>query len=281
LLIGTHWLIGIRLAKQGSTPCRHKGAYRLSSLGIAFVTLACMLGGLFLGLFLRKVLPDHHTKDDSKDMMKTAAGMMATLVALIIGLLVSSAKGTFDQTNSGITQSGAKIITLDHILARYGPEANGVRELLKSVVATGMERIWPSGASHKVNLAEAEKATGMEDVYDQLRALTPKNDSQIYLKSQALQLGADLLQSRWMLVEQSQNQLPTVFLCVLTFWLTVLFTGFGMLAPRNLTAVSGLAVCALSMAGAVLLILELNRPLEGTIKVSNAPLQKALSFMGK
>ena len=253
----------------------------MSSLAIAFVTLACMLGGMTLGLLLRHFLPDHHTKDDSKDIMKTAAGMMATLVALIIGLLVSSAKSTFDQTNSSITQSGAKLITLDHVLSRYGPEANGVRQHLKSVVIAGMERIWPGDNAHKTSLEEAAKAAGMEEVYDKIRALTPKDESHQYLKSQALQLGSDLMQSRWMLVEQSQSQLPPVFLCVLVFWLTVLFAGFGLLAPRNLTAISGLSICAVSMAGAILLILELNRPLEGAIKVSNAPLQKALDFMGK
>ena len=240
-----------------------------------------MFGGLLLGLLLRQLLPEHHTKDDSKDIMKTAAGMMATLVALIIGLLVSSAKSAFDQTSASITQGGAKIITLDHILSRYGPAANGAREQLKDVVASGIERVWPTDGAHKVDLAAAAKTAGMEDVYDKIRELTPKDESQQYLKSQALQLGADLMQSRWMLVEQSQNQLPPVFLGVLTFWLTVLFTAFGMLAPRNLTAISGLSICALSMAGAILLILELNRPLEGAIKASSAPLQKALSFIGK
>jgi hypothetical protein len=253
----------------------------VSSLQIAAIILACMLGGTLLGLLFRHFLPDHHIRDDSKDVLKTVAGMMATLVALIIGLLVSSAKSSFDQTSASITQGGAKIITLDHILARYGPEARGVRDLLAQTVADGVERIWPTDGVHKTDLAGAEKVAGMEDVYDKIRELSPKNESQQYLKGQAQQLGADLMQSRWMLVEQSQNHLPAVFLVVLTFWLTVLFAGFGLLAPRNLTALTGLFICALSMAGAIFLILELNRPLEGAIKVSDAPLRKALTFIGK
>jgi hypothetical protein len=126
-----------------------------------------------------------------------------------------------------------------------------------------------------------EAATGMADVYNKIRKLSPKNDSQRYLHSQALQLSADMMQSRWMLIEQSQNNLPTVFLVVLTFWLTVLFAQFGLLAPRNLTAISALFICAISMSGAIFLILELNHPLEGTIKVSSAPLHKSLSLIGK
>lgn len=253
----------------------------MSSLVIAFIILACMLGGMLLGLRLRQVLPEHHTRDDSKDIVKTAAGMMATLVALIIGLLVSSAKNSFDVTNTGMTQGAARIITLDHFLSRYGPEAKGVREHLRRVVAAGIELIWPSNTTKRADLTGLEAGTGMEDICDEIRDLAPQNESQQYLKSQALQLGADLMQSRWLVIEQSQNDLPAIFLVVLTFWLTVLFATFGLSAPRNLTAISALAICAVSMAGAVFLILELNHPLEGTIKVSSAPLLKALSVIGK
>jgi hypothetical protein len=121
----------------------------------------------------------------------------------------------------------------------------------------------------------------MADVYNKIREHSPKNESQKYLQSQVLQLSADMMQSRWMLIEQSQTNLPRIFLVVLTFWLTVLFTQFGLLAPRNLTAMSALFICGISMSGVIFLILELNQPLEGTIKVSSAPLHKALSLIGK
>ena len=248
---------------------------------IAFIILACMLSGMALGSYLRLVLPDDHTQADSKDILMTSAGMMATLIALIIGLLVTSAKGTYDDTTSSITQGGAKIITLDYYLSHYGPEAKEVRELLRQAIASGIERIWPDESTHGADLAKMETATEMADVYNRIRELSPKNESQKYLQTQALQIGADMMQSRWMLIEQSQTNLPRIFLVVLTFWLTVLFAQFGLLAPRNRTAKSALFICALSMSGAIYLILELNNPLEGTIKVSSAPLHKALSIIGK
>ena len=248
---------------------------------IAFIILACMLCGMALGSYLRLVLPEHHTQADSKDILMTSAGMMATLIALIIGLLVTSAKGTYDETNSSITQGGAKIITVDYYLSHYGPEAKEVRELLRQAVASGIERIWPDESRQGADLAKMETATEMADVYNKIRELSPKNDSQKYLQTQALQIGADMMQSRWMLIEQSQTNLPRIFLIVLTFWLTVLFVQFGLLAPRNRTAKSALFICALSMSCAIYLILELNNPLEGTIKVSSAPLHKALSIIGK
>jgi len=180
-----------------------------------------------------------------------------------------------------ITQTGAKIITLDYYLSRYEPEAKEVQELLPQAIASGIERIWPNESKHGADLAKMESETEMADVYDKIRELSPKNDSQKYLQTQALQLIDDIMQSRWMVIEQSQTNLPGAFLVVLTFWLTVLFAQFGLLAPRNRTAMSALLICAISMSGAIFLILELNQPLEGTIKVSSAPLHKALLLIGK
>jgi len=247
----------------------------------AFIILACMLCGMVLGSYLRLVLPDEHTQADSKDILLTSAGMMATLIALIIGLLVTSAKGNYDDTTSGITQSAAKIITLNYYLTHYGPETKEVRELVRQATDSAIERIWPNESRQGADLAKMEESTVTADVYTKLRELSPQNDSQKYLQSQALQIGADVMQSRWMLIEQSQIKLPRIFLSVLTFWLTVLFVQFGLLAPRNMTAKTALFICALSVSGAIYLILELNNPLEGTIKVSSAPLQKALFLIGK
>jgi ethanolamine transporter EutH len=112
-----------------------------------FIIFAFMLSGILLGSCLRYVLPEHHTQADSKDILMTASGMMATLVALIIGLLVSSANNSFDITNAGITQEGAKVITLDYYLSRYGSEAKGEWKLLRQALVSGIERIWPNESS--------------------------------------------------------------------------------------------------------------------------------------
>ncbi len=253
----------------------------MSAQLVALIIFAFMLSGMALGSYLRLVLPDDHTQADSKDILIAAAGTMATLIALIVGLLVTSAKSTYDDTNSTLTRNGAKIITLDYYLSGYGPEAKEVRELLRQATASGIKRIWPDEGTHGADLAKMETESDMAQVYNGIRGLSPQNDAQKYLQTQALQIGADMMLSRWMIIEQSQTNLPGMFLVVLTFWLTVLFVQLGLLAPRNRTALSALSVCALSMAGAIFLILELNHPLEGRIKVSSAPMQKALSLIGK
>jgi hypothetical protein len=253
----------------------------VSSLLIAFIILVCMLSGVLLGMRLRCVLPEHHTQGDSKDIMITAAGTMATLVALIIGLLLSSAKDSFDSTAARFTDGGAKVITLDYILSSYGAETQTVRANLRAAMASNIASIWPADSSQPVDLTVLDNATMMAEIYNKILELSPQNGSQKYLKTEALRLSAEVMQSRWMFIEQSQNKLPPAFLVVLGFWLTFLSVQFGLLAPRNPTTLSALFVCALSISSAIFFILELNQPLEGIIKVPSAAMHKAFSLIEK
>ena len=252
-----------------------------SSLTIALISLACLSGGILLGAVLRAFLPEHHLRDDSKDVVKTAAGLILTLAALVLGLLVSSAKGSFDTMSSGITQAGAKIILLDRVLARYGPEAKEVRNLLRYNVAATIERVWPTEKTRVKDLGTLEVNTGIEDVHARIRELSPQNESQRSIQSEAQEIDSNLQQTRWLLIEETQSTLPTALIAILIFWLTVLYVSFGLFAPRNATAMTALFICALSIAGSIFLIQELNRPVEGFIKISSAPLHKALDIIGK
>src|SRR4051794_35635746 len=149
----------------------------MSSFVATFIALASMGAGMVLGSLLRRRLPDAHLRDDSKDVVKTASGMIATLIALVIGLLVSSAKSSFDEANAGITEMGARIIMLDRLLGRLGPEAAPIRGRLREAVAAGVERIWPTTRGPKGGLAAVEKATGLEDVQEAIRRLTPRDEA--------------------------------------------------------------------------------------------------------
>jgi hypothetical protein len=253
----------------------------MNSLTIGFISAGCVFGGVLLGMLLQKVLPQHHLASDSKDTVKVGAGMLATLTALVLGLLVSSAKGSFDAMNAGIAQTGAKIIQFDHILADYGPETKEVREQLRHTVASVIERIWPEKKGGVGGLRALESVDAAETLQAKLRELTPKNDLQKSLLTQASQIGSDVLQTRLLLMEGQQNTLPTSFLVLLIFWLTGLFISFGLFAPRNGTVLAVLLICALSVSSAIFLVLEMDRPLDGFIKASNAPLRKAVELIGK
>jgi Protein of unknown function (DUF4239) len=253
----------------------------MASLVTALITLASICAGTVLGSLVRSRLPDHHLRDDSRDVVKTASGMIATLVALVIGLLVSSSKSTYDQASAGVTQIGAKAILLDRVLERYGPETKAIRKRMSEGIAASVERLWPTDPGLNPSVAAVEQTTGMDDVHDLIMQLAPADEAHRILRSHALATCIELAQSRWLIIEQAQTTLPAAFLAMLIFWLTVLFASLGLLAPRNATTWCCLFVCAVSMAGAIYLILEMNRPLEGAVQISPAPLQKALSVIDK
>src|SRR5476649_1599584 len=106
----------------------------MSSFTISLISVACIFGGALFGIFLRGIMPKHHLLDDSRETIKVGSGMIATLAALVLGLLVGSSKGSFDATNTLVTQAAAKTIMLDGLLANYGPEAKPAREHLRHAV---------------------------------------------------------------------------------------------------------------------------------------------------
>jgi hypothetical protein len=247
---------------------------------IGWIVFACVFGSALIGMSLRKVLPDHHLSTESKDVVKLGIALIATMAALVLSLLLSSAKSSFDQHNAEFAQMAANIVLLDRLLAHYGTEAKPARESLRGSVETALAQIWPDQNFHPSQLAPA--STAPEALYETIQSLPPKTDLQRSLQSQALTTATGLAQQRWLLFARAtESPIPTPFLVVLVFWLCMIFASFGLYAPGNLTVVTTLGVCALSVAGAIFLILELALPFVGVIRVSSAPLSSALAQLGR
>jgi hypothetical protein len=205
-------------------------------------------------------------------------GLTATMAALVLALLIASAKSSYDAQRSEVTQISANIILLDRVLAHYGPETKDARALLRQSVAGMIDRIWPEDHSKVAkSLPTADRA---EDFFDKVQELSPQNEVQRALQAQALKMSIDLGQTRWLLFEQSGRSIPMPFLVLLIFWVTIIYVSFGLFAPPNATVIATLFVCALSVSGAVVLILELDRPFGGLVQISSAPPRNALAHLG-
>jgi hypothetical protein len=211
--------------------------------------------------------------------VKLGIGLIGTMAALVLGLLIASAQGSYDTRRGELTTMAAKLVLLDRMLAHYGPETKDSRDLLRRSVVRMMDRIWPAENSRPTQLEPT--AAGAEPLYDKINALGPHNDAQRSIQAQALSMTVEIGQMRWLLFEQSGSSISTPFLVVLVFWLAIIFAGFGMFAPTNSTAVGVFFVCALSVAGAIFLILELDQPFQGLIQISSAPMRTALAHLGK
>ena len=255
----------------------------MNGTAIGIVVLACTFGGAVIGLFLRKALPGHHLDSDSRDTIKVGIGLIATMTALLLGLVTASAKSSFDAMDTTVKQTAIQILTLDRLLARYGPETNEIRQGLKQGVGARIDMIWPHDSAKPVgvNPMPSGSAPMAERLTDAIRSLKAKDDAQRALQSRAVDIAESLLQARWMVLAGAENSIPFPFLVILVFWLTIVFVSFGLFAPRNATVITALFVCSVSVAAALFLVLEMESPLTGFIQVSPDPLRHALSALGK
>jgi Protein of unknown function (DUF4239) len=260
----------------------------LSSLAIACVVFACVLTGTFVGMLVARALPEHHVSGDSKDAVKQGLALIATLTALVLGLLVATTKGTFDSQSTAVKEMAANLVLLDRVLDRYGSETKDTRsetketrELIPRVVRVILQQMWPENNGQAANLTADEVRVAGEALFDRISALKPETDTQRLLKSRALEIAISLAQTRQRLLAQKESSIPVPFLVVLGFWLTVLFGCYGLLAPRNLTVIMILIVCMLSVSGALFLVLEMDRPFEGIVRVPSAPLRAVLDRLGE
>jgi hypothetical protein len=250
----------------------------VSPTEISAIVFACIFGSAMLGMWLRGVLPEHHLNPETKDLVKLGVGLIGTMAALLLGLLVASAKSSYDARGSELTQFAANTILLDRVLAHYGPETADLRRILKIAMTGFVDQVWPKAGKREGGI---DAQTGREIIFDKIQELTPHSDSQRTLQSQAEALAMNLGQTRWLLFAQSGSAISTPFLVVVVFWLCVLFVSFGLFAPHNATAVVTLLVSAISIAGALFLIPELDHPFSGLIQVSSLPLRNALTVLGR
>ena len=251
----------------------------MSATAIGWIVFACVFGGALLGLLLRAVLPAHHLNADSKELMKLGMGLMATMSALVLGLLIASAKTSYDTQRNELIRVSANVIELDRVMAHYGPETKQAREQLRRAVFLTLERVWPGDSRAKPT--ELATAAGGAGFYDEIRKLTPQNEAQRALEIDALRISTDIGRTRWVLFEQRGSTIPAPFMVVMVFWLTILFVSFGLFSPPNATVIATLLVCALSVSGAIYLIVELDRPFEGLMRLSSTPLRAALEELGR
>jgi hypothetical protein len=245
----------------------------------ALIVFGCLIGAVLVGRILRRILPESHLTADSRDVVKLAMGLVATMAALVLGLLVSSAKGSYDTERSEVIQMAAKVAFLDRVLSIYGPEAVEARAPFHEAVEKAVRQIWPEEASAPAHLDPNTQEGNV--VYSAVQGLSPHDETQRKLKEQATTIATELGQLRSLLAAQSVASISTPMLIILVSWLVVIFLGFSVLAPPNATVILALMVSGLAVAGAIFLILELDQPFGGLIRISSEPMLNALHQFAK
>lgn len=259
----------------------HDGARRVSHFLIATIVFACVFGSGLLGLYLRELLPAHHLSDESIGVVKLATGLIATMAALVLGLLISSAKSSFDTATGEVMQNAAAVVQLDRVLARYGPETREIRSTLKQNYAGAVQVLASGDAAQLAKLNNLDTINRSEDFERKVEELSPTNDTQRGLKTRAIQLVDQVYAARWLALLQAKGTIPAPLLIILVAWLSIIFGTFGLFTLRNGTVVVAMVLCALSTSGAIFLIQEMSTPLSGTVRVSVAPMRDTLARLNE
>ncbi len=246
---------------------------------IGLLVFACAFGASLLGIFLRQKLPPEHLEENSKDVVKLVMGLVATMAALVLGLLISTANTSFNQQEGEIQQLGVHLYQLDRILVQFGADGAQARAMLRTIVTADLERTWPTDPSKAAVYAPVHLRALTEQLYERIATFSATTNLERLNQTRALGLLNSIGETRRLLSEQAQGSLSWHVLFVLVCWLVLLFFGFGLFAHFNTTVVAALLAGALSVATACLLILDMNQPYSGWVQISSAPVREALAQM--
>ena len=251
----------------------------MTALAVASITLVFTFGAAWLGGLIRERLPAPHLSKESQDLVRLGMGLVATMTALLLGLVTASARSTFDAQDTAVKNGAANLLTLDRHMRQYGEETAPIRAALRETLGLRLQITWPEqgfGQSFK----NAQSSQAMDELESHLLELAPKTESERWLKTEMLKLSDEVMKTRWRALA-SGAAVPRAFLVVVIFWLTMTFASFGLYAPRNATVMGALLIAAISVAAALFLMVELDGPFDGIVKVSGGPLRFALEEMSR
>lgn len=248
-------------------------------LGVLFVVI--LFGSAVAGMVAANYLPEHHLNPETKSVVSVSTAVLGTLAALVVGLLISTANTSFTDKANEVTNLSVDVISLDRLLRRYGPEAGNARSLLRRYAAAKYGDLFPNGRKPRPNLENDTTLRVMEELQSNIVALTPANEEQRWLGAQALQVTAGITAGRWRLGQEDMVRTPARLVILVLFWFAVIFASFGLFAPRNMTSVTAIFLCAVGIGSAVRMTTELERPFSGLIRVPSAPLAQALQVIGR
>jgi hypothetical protein len=245
----------------------------------ALVVFAVVLGAAVAGASLARVLPKEHLSGASWSPVAVGIGFIATMAAIVLGLLVASAKSSYDAKNNELQEGAAKVVMLDRTLREYGPETNQARAMLRDTLRSKSSMAWVKAEIARSD-PQTSSAYGYEQVGKSVRALSPANDEQRTLQTKALQLVDQIGQSRWLLIAQSTETISLPLLITLVTWFAVIAGCTALFAPRHGTTFVVAALCSLAISVTIFLIMSMYDPFGGgVLTLSDAPLRTALQLV--
>ena len=248
----------------------------MSSLVISVIVIAFVFSGSLAGGYIRSRLPKHHLEGDTRDIVKAGIGLLATLAALVLGLIVASAKSSFDTKTDEVQTAAVKLLHLDRNLRQLGSAGDAARRELLEIVKKRVARVWGVRDTAQAALSYLDEKPNLETLQSTIHVIPAKDEAERNAVARALQAVDELAQVRALVIAHTGSSIIAPLLVLLVFWFTIISAGLSLFAPLNRTTLTFSIVCALSVGGAIFLVLEMDQAFGGLIQISDAPLRAAL-----
>jgi hypothetical protein len=227
------------------------------------------MAAALVGLFGDAIRPGRG-QEDTKTTVRLVANLFVVMTSLVLGLMMNSAKNTLETDNRNVHALGTDLILLDRTMRALGPQAGEARQQLIEYVQTSLHE-------ESILDEDPEAEASLDAVGASLRTMQLSGDQQVSLWNDARLLYRQVVQQRWVVVDQSGGTIPRPLIVMLIIWLMLIFASFGYQAPRNRIVTSSFIVAAFLVSAALYLILDMDAPVSGLAKTSNVPFQRALT----
>ena len=244
----------------------------MNSVKTSVLVFSLLFGGALLGKYASSFLSSEHLSG-----VQLGVGLLTSMFGLLLSLQLSAGKTYFDDQEQEVTLMASRVVLLDNVLARYGPEAREAREMLRDRVEALLRRVWPTEPSATSTWTPTDGIT----VFDKIEELSSQDEDQRSKRTLALGMAIELQQTRWQTAVRIRSSTAVPLMILETVWATIVFVSFGLLAPYGLKAIISLAFFASAVSSGFFMIEEMNRPFSGVLKVSSAPIREALKYLAQ
>jgi len=247
----------------------------VSSTVVGLLVFVSVFAGAVIGIILNRLLPEDHLSKESQDVIRLGTGMLSVLASLVLGLLIASAKTSFDRIDADVRQFSSSVIELGDALRAMGPAAAPTLAILHDYTVRSVST-HSGGIEEPSDVEDNVAGDLMVRLRDSIIALPDTTPRQAMLHAQAWSLFQALQRSRWKILQEAPDTFQPAVMYILVTWIALIFVSFGMSAPHNMTVLVALCICSAAIGGAIFLAHEMDSPFDGYIQISPEPMQKAL-----
>lgn len=241
---------------------------------VSFIIFIFLSFSALATMFLHRKMRPHYWDDETAAVVRLIANIFVVMTSLVFGLMMNSAKNTYEAIDSNVHAFGTDIIVLDRTLRNYGPDTAVARKQLDNYVEEAI--LSPTRGSD--NHQEKPDLTGqlLDKLGKELARIEPTSDYKAQILLDIRQQYHNIVEQRWGLIEKSEGSMPIPIIAMLAAWLTLIFASYGYRSPKNAITISMVIVSAFLISSSLYLVLDMNEPFSGPISISDMPLKRAL-----